>query len=46
MTFICCRHALLFEEMSDDYNIEAAANCKSIREFDEGLTRGTHFATI
>ncbi|XP_071693411.1 embryogenesis-associated protein EMB8-like [Rutidosis leptorrhynchoides] len=33
------KHALLFEEMSDDYNIPAAANCKSIREFDDGLTR-------
>ncbi|GJR08588.1 reverse transcriptase [Tanacetum coccineum] len=33
------RHALLFEEMSDEYNIPAAANCKTIREFDEALTR-------
>ncbi|KAM0059934.1 putative alcohol O-acetyltransferase [Helianthus debilis subsp. tardiflorus] len=32
------KHALLFEEMSDEYNIPAAANCKSIREFDEALT--------
>ncbi|MFS8029737.1 putative alcohol O-acetyltransferase [Helianthus anomalus] len=32
------KHAPLFEEMSDEYNIPAAANCKSIREFDEALT--------
>ncbi|KAF5753418.1 putative alcohol O-acetyltransferase [Helianthus annuus] len=32
------KHALLFEEMSDEYNIPAAANCRSIREFDEALT--------
>uniref|UniRef100_A0A251RKY4 Putative AB hydrolase 4 family n=1 Tax=Helianthus annuus TaxID=4232 RepID=A0A251RKY4_HELAN len=34
------KHALLFEEMSDEYNIPAAANCRSIREFDEALTSG------
>lgn len=33
------RHAPLFEEMDGEYNIPAAANCKSIREFDEALTR-------
>ncbi|PWA94270.1 esterase/lipase/thioesterase family protein [Artemisia annua] len=33
------RHSLLFEEMSDEYNIPAAASCKTIREFDEALTR-------
>ncbi|MFS8029735.1 putative alcohol O-acetyltransferase [Helianthus anomalus] len=32
------KHALLFEEMSDEYDIPAAANCRSIREFDEALT--------
>ncbi|KAI3713472.1 hypothetical protein L1987_72050 [Smallanthus sonchifolius] len=33
------KHALLFEEMNGEYNIPAAANCKSVREFDEALTR-------
>ncbi|CAH1415363.1 unnamed protein product [Lactuca virosa] len=33
------RHALLFEELEGDYNIPAAASCRSIREFDESLTR-------
>lgn len=38
--FLFCRHALLFEEMEGEYNIQLAANAKSVREFDEGLTRG------
>ncbi|XP_062146653.1 embryogenesis-associated protein EMB8 [Alnus glutinosa] len=33
------KHALLFEEMGGEYNIPLAANAKSVREFDEGLTR-------
>ncbi|XP_075505722.1 embryogenesis-associated protein EMB8 [Primulina tabacum] len=33
------RHALLFEDMRGDFNIPLAANAKSVREFDEGLTR-------
>ncbi|KAF7828098.1 embryogenesis-associated protein EMB8-like [Senna tora] len=33
------RHALLFEDMGGEYNIELAANARSVREFDEGLTR-------
>ncbi|KAL8200965.1 hypothetical protein R6Q57_012304 [Mikania cordata] len=33
------KHALLFEEMGGEYNIPAAANCKSVKEFDEALTR-------
>ncbi|KAK1438561.1 hypothetical protein QVD17_04370 [Tagetes erecta] len=33
------KHALLFEEIGGEYNIPAAANCKSVREFDEALTR-------
>ncbi|KAK9053083.1 hypothetical protein SSX86_029713 [Deinandra increscens subsp. villosa] len=33
------KHALLFEEIGDEYNIPAAANCKSVREFDDALTR-------
>ncbi|XP_024994101.1 embryogenesis-associated protein EMB8-like [Cynara cardunculus var. scolymus] len=36
---IFSRHAPLFEEINGDYNIPAAANCKSVREFDEALTR-------
>lgn len=35
-----CRHALLFEDMGGEFNIPLAANAKSVREFDEGLTRG------
>lgn len=34
------RHALLFEDMEGEFNIQLAANAKSVREFDEGLTRG------
>eukprot|EP00268_Persea_americana_P027787 TRINITY_DN2705_c0_g1_i6.p1 TRINITY_DN2705_c0_g1~~TRINITY_DN2705_c0_g1_i6.p1 ORF type:complete len:420 (-),score=62.30 TRINITY_DN2705_c0_g1_i6:555-1793(-) len=33
------KHALLFEGMEGEYNIPLAANAKSVREFDEGLTR-------
>ncbi|XP_051145746.1 embryogenesis-associated protein EMB8 [Andrographis paniculata] len=33
------RHALLFEDIGGEYNIPMAANAKSVREFDEGLTR-------
>ncbi|KAK1258391.1 Embryogenesis-associated protein EMB8 [Acorus gramineus] len=33
------KHALLFVDMGGEYNIQAAANPRSIREFDEGLTR-------
>ncbi|XP_076927679.1 embryogenesis-associated protein EMB8-like [Bidens hawaiensis] len=33
------KHALLFGEMSEEYNIPAAANCRSVREFDDALTR-------
>ncbi|CAL5343216.1 unnamed protein product [Camellia sinensis] len=32
-------HSLLFEDMGGEYNIELAANAKSVKEFDEGLTR-------
>ncbi|KAG6781228.1 hypothetical protein POTOM_014119 [Populus tomentosa] len=32
-------HAILFEDMGGEYNIPLAANAKSVREFDEGLTR-------
>ena len=42
MTFIC-RHALLFEDIGGEYNIPVALNSKSVREFDESLTRGTYF---
>lgn len=37
------RHALLFEDMDGEFNIPLAANAKSVREFDEGLTRGRCF---
>ncbi|KAK6146509.1 hypothetical protein DH2020_020378 [Rehmannia glutinosa] len=33
------RHALLFEDIGGEFNIPLAANAKSVREFDEGLTR-------
>ncbi|KAJ4956033.1 hypothetical protein NE237_012816 [Protea cynaroides] len=33
------KHALLFEDIGGEYNIPLAANAKSVREFDEGLTR-------
>ncbi|KAH6774023.1 esterase/lipase/thioesterase family protein [Perilla frutescens var. hirtella] len=33
------RHALLFENIGGEFNIPLAANAKSVREFDEGLTR-------
>ncbi|KAI3453321.1 hypothetical protein Pfo_009984 [Paulownia fortunei] len=33
------RHALLFEDIGGEFNIPSAANAKSVREFDEGLTR-------
>ncbi|XP_077248464.1 embryogenesis-associated protein EMB8-like isoform X2 [Tasmannia lanceolata] len=33
------KHALLFEGMTGEYNIPMANNAKSVREFDEGLTR-------
>ncbi|XP_008239230.1 PREDICTED: embryogenesis-associated protein EMB8 [Prunus mume] len=33
------KHALLFEDMGGDFNIPLAANAKSVREFDDGLTR-------
>ncbi|XP_042486405.1 embryogenesis-associated protein EMB8 isoform X2 [Macadamia integrifolia] len=33
------KHALLFEDIGGEYNIPLVANAKSIREFDEGLTR-------
>lgn len=39
LTKIFKKHALLFEEMGGDYNIQLAANAKSVRDFDEGLTR-------
>ncbi|KAM7494398.1 hypothetical protein LguiB_029007 [Lonicera macranthoides] len=33
------KHALLFEDMGGEYNIPLAAHAKSIRDFDDGLTR-------
>ncbi|KAL2527772.1 esterase/lipase/thioesterase family protein [Abeliophyllum distichum] len=33
------KHALLFEDIGGEFDIPMAANAKSVREFDEGLTR-------
>lgn len=33
------KHIPLFEDIGGDYNITLAANAKTVREFDEGLTR-------
>nr|KYP68119.1 hypothetical protein KK1_021737 [Cajanus cajan] len=33
------KHALLFEDIGGEFNIPQAANAKSVREFDDGLTR-------
>ncbi|XP_010100196.2 embryogenesis-associated protein EMB8 [Morus notabilis] len=33
------KHALLYEDIGGDYNIPMAANAKTVRDFDEGLTR-------
>ncbi|KAI8019782.1 Embryogenesis-associated protein EMB8, partial [Camellia lanceoleosa] len=33
------QHSLLFEDMRGEYNIKLAANAKSVKEFDEGLSR-------
>ncbi|KAF3785244.1 Embryogenesis-associated protein [Nymphaea thermarum] len=33
------KHTLLFEGIGGEYNIELTANAKSVREFDDGLTR-------
>ncbi|OMO79833.1 putative AB-hydrolase YheT [Corchorus capsularis] len=33
------KHAPLFEDMEGEFNIPLAANAKSVRDFDEGLTR-------
>ncbi|CAL1373688.1 unnamed protein product [Linum trigynum] len=33
------KHAPLFEDMGGEFNIELAANARTVREFDDGLTR-------
>ncbi|KAF6153705.1 hypothetical protein GIB67_000938 [Kingdonia uniflora] len=33
------KHSLLFEEIGGEYNIQLAENAKTVKEFDEGLTR-------
>ncbi|KAJ3680114.1 hypothetical protein LUZ60_016392 [Juncus effusus] len=33
------KHALLFEGIGGEYDIQLAANAKSVRDFDQGLTR-------
>ncbi|KAI4312693.1 hypothetical protein MLD38_037494 [Melastoma candidum] len=33
------RHLLLFEDMGGEYNIPLALNAKTVKDFDEGLTR-------
>ncbi|KAK9285930.1 hypothetical protein L1049_025132 [Liquidambar formosana] len=40
------KHALLFEDIGGEYNIPVVANAKSVREFDEGLTRGIYFLYV
>ncbi|KAF3322441.1 embryogenesis-associated protein EMB8 isoform X1 [Carex littledalei] len=35
------KHALLFEGIGGEYNIPMVANARSVRDFDEGLTRVT-----
>lgn len=37
------RHRLLFEEVGGEYNIPLAEKAKTVRDFDEGLTRGNGF---
>lgn len=37
---LSCRHSMLFEDLGGEYKIELAANARSVKEFDEGLTRG------
>lgn len=34
------RHAPLFEGIGGDYDIPLVATAKTVRDFDEGLTRG------
>lgn len=34
------RHALLFEGLEGEYDVHKAANARTVRDFDEGLTRG------
>ncbi|CAL5056856.1 unnamed protein product [Urochloa decumbens] len=33
------KHALLFEDIDGEYNIPKAANARTVRDFDEGITR-------
>jgi len=33
---------MLFEDIGGQYNIPMAANAKTVKEFDEGLTRGQY----
>lgn len=33
------KHALVFEDMGGEFNISLAANAKSVKQFDDGLTR-------
>jgi len=33
------KHALLFEDIEGEYDIPKAANARTVRDFDEGLTR-------
>ncbi|KAI3983326.1 hypothetical protein MKX01_013393 [Papaver californicum] len=39
LTKIFKKHALLFEDIRGEYDIKLAANAKTVKEFDEGLTR-------
>ncbi|XP_026406110.1 embryogenesis-associated protein EMB8-like isoform X1 [Papaver somniferum] len=39
LTKIFKKHAQLFEDIGGEYDIKLAANAKTVKEFDEGLTR-------
>ena len=36
------RHAALFENIGGEYNIPKVAAARTVRDFDDGLTRGKH----
>jgi hypothetical protein len=40
------RHAHIFDGIEGDYNLSLAANAKTVRDFDDGVTRGTYVASI
>lgn len=40
------RHLLLFEDMGGEYNIPLAAKARTVKDFDEALTRGMRITSI